>query len=241
MDTEAAVVQKDETHSTMTRPTTPKLDQHGRHSSVGSDTTLAQTNSIGSDTTLVPTNSLDSVIALVPTNSAPAPLVGPRKLGDCEKTCRCKCHVRTAHKWPQLLQRSGANDVAGSISRPSFIYRCSDANCKARQGLRTGTVYITPSWLRRKAVTISILLRGFKIERHLRSQNIVAENSDVIRYTIKGDIDGLRRLFSQRAASIHDTTLDGWSLLHVGSPLLLLLFSRSIDGSSVQRTMADQR
>lgn len=72
---------------------------------------------------------------------------------------------------------------------------------------------------------MTVLIRGLKVERYLRSHSIVAENADVMRYTIKGDIDGLRRLFSQRAASVHDSTQDGWSLLHVSSPLPLLLLA----------------
>jgi hypothetical protein len=126
------------------------------------------------------------------------------------------------------------------MSRPSFISRCSDGTCKARQGVRAGTVYIMPSWFRRKAVIISVLFRGLKIERYLRSHNIVVESSDVIRYTIKGDIDGLRCLFSQRAASVHDSTLDGWSLLHVSSPFFLI-FSRNLEDISAQLIMVNRR
>lgn len=178
-----------------TSQTSPELDRQESKSSSSSDTTL------------------------VPTNSTTSTLERPRTAQNCGQFCRCKCHIKISHQWPHILRRSGASDVIGSISRPNFSYRCSDHACKSRHVVRAGTVYITPSWLRKKAVFVSIFLRGLKIERHIRGHNIVAETSDVARYAIKGDIDGLRRLFSQRLASVHDCTPDGWSLLHVSLPL----------------------
>lgn len=201
-------------------PTSPKISnlaQNDRQSSFGSDTTL------------------------IPTRSAPGLFIRPTEGRDCGMACRCKCHIKITRQWPQVLQSSSASDIIGMMSRPSFVHRCSDRTCKARQGVRVGAVYITPPWLRRKAVSISILLQGLKIERHLRSHSIVAESSDVVRYAIKGDINGLRRLFSQRAASVHDSTLDGWSLLHVSSPLLFGLGLDRPNGSSAQHIMVSRR
>lgn len=184
--------------------TSPELGQQEISSSNSSDTTLVQIS------------------------STPGTLVGPRKVQSCGEICRCRCHIKVTDKWPHLLQRSAASNVIGFMSRPSFSYRCSDHACKGRQAIRAGTVYVTPSWLRKRAIFISVLLRGWKIERHIRGHNIVAPSSDVARYALKGDTDGLRRLFSQRHASVYDCTPDGWSLLHVSRPMAVLSSSREI-------------
>lgn len=136
-------------------------------------------------------------------------LIGSRGAQSCGELCRCKCHLKITHQWPQMLKMSGASNIVGLMSRPSFSYRCSDHACKGRQALRAGTVYVTPSWLRTKAIFISVFFRGLRFERHIRTHNIVSETSDVVRCALKGDTNGLRRLFLQRLASVFDYTPDG--------------------------------
>ena len=188
------------------RQNSPQLDRHNGKSSTDHDTTHVPVS-----------RSLKSGI-----------LVGSRDAQSSGEFCRCKCHLKITHQWPQILKMSGASNMVGLLSRPSFSYRCSDHACKGRQALRAGMVYVTPSWLRKKAIFISVFLRGLRIERHIRALNIVPTTSDAARYAVKGDMDGLRRLFSQRLASVYDCTPDGWSLLHVRSLWTALSQSREI-------------
>lgn len=49
----------------------------------------------------------------------------------------------------------------------------------------------------------------------LRTQRFVSETSDVVRYTLMGDLDSLKRLFELGLADVNDSELDGWTILIV--------------------------
>jgi hypothetical protein len=66
-----------------------------------------------------------------------------------------------------------------------------------------------------KFFVLSILWRGFRMQPLLKTRRFVSETSDVVRYTLMGDLDSLKRLFELGLAGVNDSELDGWTILMV--------------------------
>jgi hypothetical protein len=79
---------------------------------------------------------------------------------------------------------------------------------------------------------ISILNRFWEISGHnaengwkisIRTYNIIPYNSLTYRYTVEGNMEGLKDLFSKGEASPYDATTHGHTLLFVGRECLFIL------------------
>lgn len=68
----------------------------------------------------------------------------------------------------------------------------------------------------------------------LKTRRFVSENSDVVQYTLMGDLDSLKRLFELGLAGVNDSELDGWTLLIV-SEFQVSNFERDLTMSDRQQ------
>lgn len=66
-----------------------------------------------------------------------------------------------------------------------------------------------------KFFVLSILWRSFRMQPSLKTRRFVSETSDMVRYTLMGDLDSLKRLFELGLAGVNDSELNGWTILMV--------------------------
>lgn len=122
----------------------------------------------------------------------------------CRYNCHCTCHEETTDK-PQ--RRFG--------SLKSHRKQCTDPVC-----LR----YKVPpdesqrhSSLFRSALSRATSARVIQVRYDLQSFRMVPNGSNAVRYVNYGNLPKLKECIESGEATIWDTTLDGWSLLHVGT------------------------
>jgi hypothetical protein len=123
--------------------------------------------------------------------------------GRCCSQCQCACHRIVESK-------AKSEDSANSKST-----KCSNPQCRSRDSWNTEFVIRDPILLRREFV-LSLISRGVQISCSLKTRPIVPACSAVIKCAENGDLASLMDLLLAKKASIFDTELDGWSLLHVG-------------------------
>jgi hypothetical protein len=98
--------------------------------------------------------------------------------------------------------------------------RCSIKECRPLKGRPKELQFTLPLASFQKFFVLSILGRGFRVQPALRTQRFVSETSDVVRYTLMGDLDSLKRLFDLGLAHVDDSELCGWTILMVSESLL---------------------
>jgi len=131
--------------------------------------------------------------------------------------CRCKCHIGAVCSWPRKLHHRLELLFGFSDHLPTFVRRCSKPSCRAARLERGELTYIITSKLLKKFIFLSIskTSRDQKLRMCFRVERLVPEGFDSVRCAATGDLERLKTLIAAGLATPRDTTLDGWSLLHV--------------------------
>lgn len=125
----------------------------------------------------------------------------------CRYDCYCDCHSQkpsvSGSKKSKLIASKG---------------RCTEPTCKA---VALQEKISPPSTFFRKAISQVLTSNSIKIRYDLNTFRMVSEGSDAIRYIKHGNLERLKVSMQTGEATLWDTSLDGWSLLHV-RPVLLV-------------------
>ena len=119
----------------------------------------------------------------------------------CRYDCYCQCHAQG------VTPNKGFSRVAG------FHTQCSDRSCQASKPPDEPAV--TPSKFFRKALAQVVSSKSIRVRYDLSTFRMVSEGSDAMRYVKHGNLDKLKACIETGNATLWDTALDGWSLLHV--------------------------
>lgn len=137
----------------------------------------------------------------------------------CSQWCSCRCHKIASISSPQsLCQWFGALSLACSALpwRPP----CNERSCQPRSSGSMRLSYRFPPWAMNRivrALITSAPLTGPVIS--LKTLRVIPDTEPVFLFAEKGDVSGIRTLFSRGLASIYDVDSAGQSLLDVKMPL----------------------
>lgn len=123
----------------------------------------------------------------------------------CRYNCHCACHEETTDKPQRRFGRS----------RPQKI-ECTDPVCLGKEVAPDNSK--EHSWLFRSALSRATSARVIQVRYDLQSFRMVPNGSNAVRYVNHGNLPKLKECIESGEATIWDTTLDGWSLLHVSRP-----------------------
>lgn len=179
-------------------------DRHSRSSSVSSAPPSSRVTT-GSSTLLLSTSPLVR------------PVAGPRTLQDaqCETDCKCTCHNARIRRNSAPFFRASLSPADHRLGTFAFSRQCSLPDCCSSRRGRAEVIASYPSHLFGRLLTVSLLYQGLKFSMRLNTTPWVPEYSDVVRAALNGDLGWLQKIFSSKLGSPNDTSLDGWSLLHV--------------------------
>jgi hypothetical protein len=135
----------------------------------------------------------------------------------CPRWCSCICHKRDRLSSPHFLnQLLGALSV-GYTALPYFRQPCNERRCQPRPSSSVRVTYRFPSWFLSRVISVLITsVPGYGPTMTLRTLKVIPDNEKAFIFAEKGDIDGLKNLFSRGLASIDDVDSANQSLLDVG-------------------------
>ncbi|KAI0506443.1 ankyrin repeat-containing domain protein [Xylaria bambusicola] len=119
----------------------------------------------------------------------------------CRYNCRCACHEEMADEPRRRFGRS----------KPRKI-ECTDAICLGNEMVPNSSKEY--SSLFRSALSKATSTRVIQVRYDLQSFRMVPNGSNAVRYVNHGNLPKLKECIESGEATIWDTTLDGWSLLH---------------------------
>lgn len=120
----------------------------------------------------------------------------------CCYNCHCACHEKTNDR-PQ--RRSGRLKTQQM--------ECTDPICLENKTVSDNCKRY--SLLFRSALSRVTSTKAIQVRYDLKSFRMVPNGSSAVRYINHGNLPKLRECIESGEATIWDTTLDGWSLLHV--------------------------
>ena len=135
----------------------------------------------------------------------------------CTAFCVCNCHEPRQFVSPHSVYNIIGALFSGYSGYPREAFRrCNKSNCRGQQVFKTSIVYTFPLWFLNKALSAT-LIAGLQneIQVSLRVTRIVSSTSESFRMIWKNDVDGLKRLFTQRLASPNDVLPNGQTALLV--------------------------
>jgi hypothetical protein len=136
--------------------------------------------------------------------------------GHCADGCKCKCHSTPACRFAVPFRASFGRIFPAIRGDPKLVHRCNRLQCRNRTARRRQLIVLPPILMKR-AIVLSLISRGIRFKIQLRSCPFVPETSEVIMYSINGNLDGLKGLITTGRASVFSTAQDGWTLLHVSA------------------------
>ncbi|RYP13978.1 hypothetical protein DL765_006644 [Monosporascus sp. GIB2] len=119
----------------------------------------------------------------------------------CRYNCHCACHEETTDKPQRRFGRS----------KPQKI-ECTDPVCLGNEVVPDNSK--EHSSLFRSALSRATSARVIQVRYDLQSFRMVPNGSNAVRYVNHGSLPKLKECIESGEATIWDTTLDGWSLLH---------------------------
>ncbi|KAL1864293.1 hypothetical protein VTK73DRAFT_5967 [Phialemonium thermophilum] len=120
----------------------------------------------------------------------------------CSYNCHCACHEETTDHKPQRRF---------TRSKPETV-RCTDPVCLGNKFVPDSSQRY--SSLFRSALSRATSARVIQVRYDLQSFRMVPNGSNAVRYVNHGNLAKLKECIESGEATIWDTTLDGWSLLH---------------------------
>ncbi|KAH7310865.1 ankyrin repeat protein [Stachybotrys elegans] len=118
----------------------------------------------------------------------------------CLYNCYCKCHEATTDRPLSRFGRSKSQKA-----------ECTDSICLGNQVAQDSKGY---SSLFRSALSRATSARVIQSRYDIQSFRMVPNGSNAVRYVNHGNLAKLRECIQSGEATIWDTTMDGWSLLH---------------------------
>jgi hypothetical protein len=142
-------------------------------------------------------------------------LRGQISKSNCPKWCSCICHKPGQLSTPRILGVILGALSVGYTNVPLITQPCNQKMCRPRRGLSTSITYQFPRWLLMRAVSLIVSSTNAGPELLLRTLRVLPPNAEIFRLVINGDLEGVKTMFSNGQASIHDIDDRRWSLLHV--------------------------
>ena len=130
----------------------------------------------------------------------------------CRYDCYCQCHMLDSTK-----------SRRGLVKHKSAKPQCSDPTC--RGNLKAKENYSKQSISFREALMQTMSSKNIKIAFDMNTYRMVPEGSEAMRHVKHGKLDKLRACIERGEATKWDTAPDGWSLLHVWWPDLVIAFA----------------
>ncbi|EEP77276.1 predicted protein [Uncinocarpus reesii 1704] len=134
----------------------------------------------------------------------------------CRRGCPCACHSKQKASTPALLNRIFGQLFIGYAGLPLVGPKCDTARCLGSQASQVSVEYWFP--LGFFSSTILRMQLGHQPNMgslfHLDTLRKVPDSAQCVNLAVKGDIEGLKHLFSRGLASPRDiSTTRGYSLL----------------------------
>ena len=137
----------------------------------------------------------------------------------CRSWCPCACHAKRKmkSKAPGMVESVLGRMFIGYSGLSVFNKSCDFRACRDRQNATATVEYWFPWWF----VSMNMRLQFTYLPRtgpqfQLSTSRRVADNSQSINFAMKGDIDGLKYLFSQGLAGPRDVSDSrGYTLMRV--------------------------
>ncbi|KAJ5629917.1 fibronectin type 3 and ankyrin repeat domains protein [Penicillium herquei] len=136
----------------------------------------------------------------------------------CEAFCACQCHVRSSIQSP-----SWARSVLGSFvlhtNATILLDRrpCNYRRCKRSGDANTRFTFYAPSWLLKRAVSISASraagLDAASFSMFLKVPHVLPSNAEILKAIEYADTERIKDMLLNRAISPHDIDESGLSLL----------------------------
>lgn len=137
--------------------------------------------------------------------------------GSCREWCSCRCHRRLrCDAMACGISPLGFLSMLLSCGRYS-LQACNEPRCLRRQDLKATLAYCFPPWLLAQAVCFMFTFSSLgKPKFTPRWSATLPGDAKVFTFAIEGDLEGLKRLFQEKAASPHDIAIStGRTALHV--------------------------
>lgn len=144
----------------------------------------------------------------------------------CRKWCPCACHTKQKLKvtMPGVMKSLLGKMFVGYSGVPVLNKPCDFRGCKDKQNLSATIEYWFPWWLVSMNLKLQLKYTQMAEPRlQLATTRRVPDSSQSINFAMKGDIEGLKFLFSQGLASPRDASDSrGYSLIRVRLFFILL-------------------
>ncbi|KAK3687880.1 ankyrin repeat protein [Podospora appendiculata] len=136
----------------------------------------------------------------------------------CRFDCYCSCHGQGSEKVPQ--KRKGREQD------------CSDPACSGAVAVDESVKTKFSKF--RHGLAQVLASKSIRVRYDLKTNRIISEGCDAMRYIKYGDIDNFRATLVSSDAALWDTAPDGWSLLHTATynkqlPIVKYLLEQGID------------
>ena len=143
------------------------------------------------------------------------------KAARCSGHCQCICHRYSKINTPSSLRQFLGVLFIGYTGFPRITSPCNSRTCIRRASPAAMATYIFPNWFLARAMLLTITASFFEGPRlSLAFPRVVENGSLLFNYIEKGDIAGIKMLFSQQLASPFDMDYPGgYTALMVSSSL----------------------
>ncbi|KAI9696576.1 MAG: hypothetical protein M1836_005595 [Candelina mexicana] len=134
----------------------------------------------------------------------------------CGPECSCICHVRNKLRFGNRLGGFLGNLFIGYSGSLANSQPCNERTCRQRSKRSTQFTYYFPSWFLARMFSLMVLYGPWDgPEISLRFPKIISVDATIMEYARRGNVDGMKRLFSKGLASPHDvSSLNGYTVLH---------------------------
>ena len=124
----------------------------------------------------------------------------------CVPDCTCCCHRLTAWRSSSYLNSFLGRLFVGYIGLPWLTPDCDAIRCHRISEPAASIRYYFPKWFATHVLEMSIQFsQPDGVTQRLRVSHVVTDNSEGVRLTLDGDVEGLKRLLSSRKCSPFDT------------------------------------
>ena len=134
--------------------------------------------------------------------------------------CACQCHAVSKYQHPRWIAPVIRSLFIGYSGLPYLCTAgCNESTCTKREDALIKATYYFPAWAPYFSRMLSFVGRWNPLDGHdfsLRMPRVVPSSSDIFMLAQKGNVQGIKMLFSLSKASIHDVSAgEGRSVMHV--------------------------
>lgn len=134
--------------------------------------------------------------------------------------CACQCHAVSKYQHPSWIASHVGSLSIGYSGLPYLsTARCNNSMCTKREDAVIKATYYFPAWVPYFSRMLSFVGRWNQLDGPdvcLRMPQVVPSSSEIFMLAQKGNVQGIKMLFSLSKASIHDVSVgEGRSIMHV--------------------------